>query len=85
MRAGRGAARSGRASARSLAEQLKEALATNTMGGRGEAEARKRATAEEVRAAREAFARLPPLPGPDGEAIRARFEAAARRALGEAS
>jgi hypothetical protein len=66
---------------RSLAEQLKDALATNTMGGRGEADARRKAIAEEVRAARESFARLPPVPGAEGEALHARFEAAARRAL----
>jgi Domain of Unknown Function (DUF349) len=70
-------------STRSLAEQLKDALATNTMGGRGEAEARRRAAADEVRAAREAYARLPPVPGPEGEVLRERFEAAARRATGE--
>ena len=69
-------------STRSLAEQLKDALATNTMGGRGEAEARRRAAADEVRAAREAYARLPPVPGPEGEALRERFEVAARRASG---
>jgi hypothetical protein len=67
----------------SLAEQLTDALATNTLGGRGEAEARRRAVAEEVRGAREAVARLPPVPGPEGEALRERFEAAARRAVGE--
>jgi hypothetical protein len=67
----------------SLAEQLKDALATNTMGGRGEAEARRRAVADEVRGAREALARLPPVPGPEGEALRERFEAAARRAVGD--
>ncbi len=67
----------------SLAEQLKEALATNTMGGRGEATARRKLAADEVRAAREAFARLPPLPGPEGEALRARFEAAAQRAVAD--
>ena len=67
----------------SLAEKLKDALATNTMGGRGEAEARRRAVADEVRAARDAYARLPPIPGPDGAALRERFEAAARRASGQ--
>ena len=70
------------APAMSLAEQLKDALATNTMGGKGEAEARRRAAADEVRAAREAMARLSPVPGPQGDALRERFEAAARRATG---
>ena len=70
------------APAKSLAEQLKDALATNTMGGKGEAEARKRAVADEVRAAREALSRLSPLPGPEGDALKERFEAAARRAIG---
>ena len=50
------------------------------MGGQGEAEARKRKVAEEVRAAREAISRLSPVPGPEGDALRERFEAAARRA-----
>ncbi|HVQ31347.1 MAG TPA: DUF349 domain-containing protein, partial [Vicinamibacteria bacterium] len=67
---------------KSLAEQLKDALATNTMGGKGEADARKRAVADEVRAAREALSRLSPVPGPEGDALRERFEAAARRAIG---
>jgi hypothetical protein len=70
-------------STKTLAEQLKDALATNTMGGHGEAEARRRAAADEVRAAREAYARLPPVPGPEGAALRERFEVAARRASRE--
>jgi hypothetical protein len=36
--------------------------------------------ADEVRAAREALSRLSPVPGPEGDALRERFEAAARRA-----
>jgi hypothetical protein len=65
----------------SLAEQLKNALAANTMGAKGEAAARQKARADDVQAAREAWDRLSPLPGAEGDALRARFQAAADRAL----
>jgi hypothetical protein len=66
-------------SGQDLARRLKEALATNTMGGRGEAEAKRRAEADEVKAAQAAWKRLPPLPGEAGQALEHRFRAACDR------
>ncbi|PYQ12214.1 MAG: hypothetical protein DMF80_18920 [Acidobacteria bacterium] len=65
----------------SLAERLKEALAANTMGARGEAEARWKAAAAEVEAAQTAWKRLGPVPGEAGRALAERFEAACHRFL----
>jgi uncharacterized protein DUF349 len=62
-----------------LARRLKEALATNTMGGRGEVEAKRRAEVDEVKAAQAAWRRLPPLPGDAGQALEHRFRAACDR------
>lgn len=62
-----------------LARRLKEALATNTMGGRGEVEARRRAEVDEVKAAQAAWKRLSPLPSEIGESLEARFRAACDR------
>jgi hypothetical protein len=56
-------------SGQDLARRLKEALATNTMGGRGEAEAKRRAEVDEVKAAQAAWRRLPPLPGDAGRGL----------------
>jgi len=63
----------------SLAEQIKEALAANTMGARGEAEARWKASAAEVEAAQAAWKRVGPVPGEAGRALTERFEAACQR------
>jgi uncharacterized protein DUF349 len=63
----------------SLAEQIKEALAANTMGARGEAEARWKASAAEVEAAQAAWKRVGPVPGEAGRALAERFEAACQR------
>jgi hypothetical protein len=63
----------------SLAEQIKEALAANTMGARGEAEARWKASAAEVEAAQAAWKRVGPVPGDAGRALADRFEAACQR------
>ena len=62
-----------------LARRLKEALATNTMGGRAEAEAKRRAEADEVKAAQAAWRRLPPMPGEAGQALESRFRSACDR------
>jgi hypothetical protein len=70
------------AGAESLASQLKNALATNTIGGKAEAEARRHAAAADVQAARAAWERLGPVPGPEGESLASRFEAACRRVAG---
>jgi uncharacterized protein DUF349 len=66
-------------SGQDLARRLKEALATNTMGGRAEAEAKRRAEADEVKAAQAAWRRLPPMPGEGGQALEHRFRAACDR------
>ena len=66
-------------SGQDLARRLKEALATNTMGGRGEVEAKRRAEVDEVKAAQAAWRRLPPLAGDAGQALEHRFRAACDR------
>jgi hypothetical protein len=73
------AVRDSELSGEALARRLKDALAGNTIGGAAQAEARRRAAAEEVEAARAAWLRLPPLSGEAGEALERRFgEACAR-------
>ncbi|HET7295262.1 MAG TPA: DUF349 domain-containing protein [Vicinamibacteria bacterium] len=62
-----------------LARRLKEALATNTMGGAAEAEARRRAEREQVEQARAAWQRLGPLPGEAGALLEERFAKAVAR------
>ena len=59
-----------------LAERLKEALASNTMGGKADAEARRKADTEEVESVREAWRRLGPVPGEAGALLEASFERA---------
>jgi hypothetical protein len=61
-----------------LATRLREALATNTMGGQAAAEAKWREATTEVESAQAAYQRLYPVPGERGEALRARFEAAVK-------
>ena len=63
----------------SLAERLREALASNTMGGKGHAEAQWREATAEVEAAQAAFKKLGPVPGPQAEALRSRFQSACDR------
>jgi len=63
-------------SGQDLARRLKEALATNTIGGRAEVEARRRAEVDEVKAAQASWRRLPPLPGEAGSALEQRFRVA---------
>jgi len=62
-----------------LAERLKQALAANTMGARGEAEARWKAAAAEVEAAQAAWKRVGPVPGDAARTLAERFESACRR------
>ncbi len=63
-----------------LARELREALATRTMGGVVvDDKARRKALRERVEAARGGWARLGPVPG--SEELRARFEEACRKAL----
>src|SRR5262245_60172031 len=63
----------------SLAERLREALASNTMGGKGQAEAKWREATAEVEAAQAAFKKLGPVPGAQGEALKQRFLSACER------
>jgi len=65
-----------------LAQQLREALAANTIGGRAaaaEIEEKWRAADEEVKAARGAWQGLGPVPGEAGRALGRRFQHACRR------
>lgn len=63
----------------SLAEQLKQALDQNALGGGGGLEARLQPLAEELRSLRGRWQRLGPVPGEAGQVLEARFEGAARR------
>jgi hypothetical protein len=65
-----------------LARRLKEALASNTIGGKEEAESRQRAERAEVESAQAAWKRLGPVPGEVGAALEARWSAACARFLG---
>jgi len=65
-----------------LARKLKEALASNTIGGKGEAEARQRAERAEVESAQAAWKRLGPVPGETGAALETRFSEACGRFFG---
>jgi hypothetical protein len=69
----------GQLTGETLARRLKEALAANTMGGAAEADARRRAQAEEVESARAAWKRLGHVPGELGAELEARFETACAR------
>ncbi len=70
---------SGSDSVASLAEKLQQALAGSAIGGRAEAEARRRAAVDEVKAAQAAFKRLATLAGEEAEALRKRFREACDR------
>jgi hypothetical protein len=65
----------------SLAERLREALATNTIAGRGETESRVKAQIAEAEQAQSAWKRLGPIPGDAGKELQKRFDAAVRRVL----
>lgn len=65
----------------SLAERLREALATNTIAGRGETESRVKAQIAEAEQAQSAWKRLGPIPGDAGRELQKRFDAAVRRVL----
>ncbi len=62
-----------------LAAHLREALASNTMGGRKAEESRWHSSAEEVKKLQAAWQRLGPLPGEPGLALQARFKDACQR------
>jgi hypothetical protein len=62
-----------------LAARLREALASNTIGGRAGEESKWRGMAEEVRQAQASFARLVPVPGETGRQLADRFHKACNR------
>lgn len=62
-----------------LAQQLREALATNTIAGRPDEAARAKAIAEQVRRAQAAWRRIGPVPEAAGRALAARFQRAIQR------
>ena len=62
-----------------LATRLREALASNTIGGRAGEESKWRGMAEEVRQAQASFARLVPVPGESGKQLADRFHKACNR------
>ena len=67
------------APAAALATMLKEALASNTIGGRVDDQTRRRAAQETVRSARAAWSRLGPAADDDAAELERRFTAACRR------
>jgi hypothetical protein len=66
-------------SAEELAARLRDALATNTIGGRAAVEARWQSAASDVESAQIAWRRLGPLPGSSGRELVERFDRACRR------
>jgi len=67
------------APAAALATMLKEALASNTIGGRVDDQTKRRAAQETVRVARAAWSRLGPTSGDDAAELERRFAAACRK------
>jgi len=65
--------------AEELAARLRDALASNTIGGREAVEAKWHSASAEVESAQAAWKRLGPLPGAEGRDLSARFEQACRR------
>lgn len=65
--------------AEELAARLRDALASNTIGGREAVEAKWHSASVEVEAAQGAWKRLGPVPGAQGRDLSARFEQACRR------
>ena len=63
-------------SSQALADMLREALASNTIGGRAGEESKWRSMAEDVRQAQASWSRLGPVPGETGRALNERFHKA---------
>ena len=63
-------------SSQALADMLREALASNTIGGRAGEESKWRTMAEDVRQAQASWSRLGPVPGDTGRALNERFHKA---------
>ena len=66
-------------SSQDLAARLREALASNTIGGSAGNEAKWRGMADEVRQAQSSFSRLVPVPGETGKELSERFHKACNR------
>jgi hypothetical protein len=66
-------------SSQALAAMLREALASNTIGGRAGEETKWRAMAEDVRGAQASWSRLGPVPGEAGRQLADRFHRACSR------
>ncbi len=66
-------------SSQALATMLREALASNTIGGRAGEESKWRAMAEDVRQAQAAWTRLGPVPGEAGRQLGDRFHRSCSR------
>ncbi len=66
-------------SSQALATMLREALASNTIGGRAGEESKWKAMAEEVRQAQSSWSRLGPVPGDVGRELADRFHKACNR------
>jgi hypothetical protein len=66
-------------SSQALADMLREALASNTIGGRSGEEAKWKAMAEDVRQAQSSWSRLGPVPGDAGRELHDRFHKAVNR------
>jgi len=66
-------------SSQALATMLREALASNTIGGRAGEESKWKAMAEDVRQAQSAWSRLGPVPGDQGRELGDRFHKAVNK------
>ncbi len=66
-------------SSQALATMLREALASNTIGGRAGEETKWRAMADDVRSAQASWSRLGPVPGENGRQLADRFHRACSR------
>ena len=67
------------AGSQALADMLREALASNTIGGKAGEESKWRAMADEVRQAQASWSRLGPVPGDTGRQLTERFHKACNR------
>jgi hypothetical protein len=65
-----------------LATMLKEALATNTIGGKVDVESRRRAAQEDVKHAQASWSRIGPVPDEAKRALSERFQRAVRQIAG---
>jgi hypothetical protein len=67
------------AGSQALASMLREALASNTIGGRAGEESKWKAMAEDVRQAQQSWSRLGPVPGDQGRELADRFHRACNK------